>query len=148
MQAFFGFASLDDVVEYDLGGRVLDVMQIPGHEAAHVAVYDRKYQLLFTGDTLYPGRLYIQTFSDYVDSVDRMVQFVNAGNDVAFVLGTHIEMTTTPGDDFPFAADEHPNEHALELTVDHLLELDAAVKAMGNSPMLEVHDDFIIYPQP
>lgn len=147
VQQFFGFSNWpDETVTFDLGGRILDVIPIPGHQSAHIAFYDRRHELLLTGDTLYPGRLYIQDFPTYVASVGRMVDFVNAGNDVAFVLGTHIEMTTTPGDDFPFGADQHPNEHVLELGVDHLLELDAAVQAMGSNPAIEVHDDFIVYP--
>jgi hypothetical protein len=75
-----------------------------------------------------------------------MRDFIDAGNNVFNVLGTHIEMTTTPGHDFPFGADQHPNEHVLQLDAAHLFELDDAVQAMGNSPMLEVHDDFIVYP--
>jgi hydroxyacylglutathione hydrolase len=147
VQQFFGIADWpDEIVTFDLGGRVLDVIPIPGHQGAHVAFYDRRHDLLLTGDTLYPGRLYIQDFPTYVASVGRMVDFVSAGNDVAFVLGTHIEMTTTPGMDFAFGADQHPNEHALELGVDHLLELNAAVQAMGSNPAIEVHDDFIVYP--
>src|SRR5687768_15575398 len=37
----------------DLGNRVLDVLAIPGHQATHIAIYDRKTGLLFTGDSLY-----------------------------------------------------------------------------------------------
>lgn len=147
VQTFFGVTDWpNEIVPYDLGGRVLDVIPIPGHENAHIAVYDRRHDLLYTGDTLYPGRLYIQDFPTYVASTGRLVDFVNAGSSVSFVLGTHIEMTTTPGDDFPFGATQHPNEHALELSVDHLIELNAAVEAMGNNPVLETHDDFIVYP--
>jgi glyoxylase-like metal-dependent hydrolase (beta-lactamase superfamily II) len=147
VQTFFGIDDWpNEIVPYDLGGRVLDIIPIPGHQTAHIAVYDRRHDLLYTGDTLYPGRLYIQDFATYVASTGRLVDFVGAGNNVAFVLGTHIEMTTTPGDDFPFGATQHPNEHALELSVDHLTELNAAVEAMGNNPVLEVHDDFIVYP--
>jgi len=147
VQAFFGISSWPtEVVTYDLGGRILDVIPIPGHQTAHVAFYDRRHELLLTGDTLYPGRLYIQDFPAYVASVRRMRDFVEAGSSVTNVLGTHIEMTTTPGDDFPFGADQHPNEHVLQLDAAHLFELDDAVQAMGGSPTLEVHDDFIVYP--
>lgn len=147
VQTFFGITNWPtEIVTYDLGGRVLDIVPIPGHQTAHIAVYDRLHDLLYTGDTLYPGRLYIQDFPTYVASVDRLAAFVNAGNSVSHVLGTHIEMTTTPGDDFPFMATQHPNEHPLELSVDHLIELDNAVEAMGNNPVIEAHDDFIVYP--
>jgi glyoxylase-like metal-dependent hydrolase (beta-lactamase superfamily II) len=145
--SFFGIGSWpDEIAAFDLGGRVLDVIPIPGHQSAHVAFYDRRHRLLLTGDTLYPGRLYIDDFAAYGASVRRMSDFAAQRGDVAWILGTHIEMTTSPGVDFPFGADAHPNEHALELTPAHLSELDAAVQAMGGTPSYEVHDDFIIYP--
>lgn len=130
----------------DLGGRQLTIVPIPGHQQAHVAVYDPKQQLLLTGDTLYPGRLYIDSFSDYVSSVSRLDDFVAQGHDVAWVLGTHIEMTTTPEQDFPFGATQHPNEHQLQLLPSHLELLRNAVEAMGGEPSYEPHADFIIVP--
>jgi hydroxyacylglutathione hydrolase len=131
-------------VEFDLGGRVIDVIPIPGHQTSHIALFDRNEGLLLTGDTLYPGRLYIADFDSYVESIHRLVDTVPE-TDVCHVLGTHIEMTQTPGDDFPFGADEHPNEHVLELEWAHLVELRDAVDAM-DVPQIEAHDDFIVYP--
>src|SRR5690606_23541766 len=76
VKTFFGIDNWpEQIVEYDLGGRIVDVIPIPGHQSAHIAVYDRATGILMTGDTLYPGRLYISTFSQYVDSIDRMVEF-------------------------------------------------------------------------
>jgi len=145
--SFFGITNWPtEIVQHDLGGRVLDVIPIPGHQSAHIALYDRRDDVLLTGDTLYPGRLYVSNWSAYQASIPRMVDFVNAGNPVQWVLGTHIEMTTTPGQDYAMGANKHPNEHVLQLTFDTLLELDQAVKAQGGSPSYEVHDDFIIYP--
>lgn len=143
--AFFGITDWPtQSVTFDLGGRVLDIVPIPGHEPAHIAVFDRDSGLLLTGDTLYPGRLYVADFPAYVASIGRLADHV-AGQEVCHVLGAHIEMTTTPGDDFEFMQAAHPDEHALELDLDHLLELRAAVEAM-TEPTLEVHDDFIVYP--
>ncbi|HZO12706.1 MAG TPA: hypothetical protein VFB62_05600, partial [Polyangiaceae bacterium] len=113
--------------------------------SAHIAIYDRRHELLLTGDTLYPGRLYISDFAAYQASTQRLADFV-ATNSVQWVLGTHIEMTTTPMQDFAPGASQHPNEHALELTSQHLTELNDAVQAMGNSPSYQEHADFIIYP--
>ncbi len=142
---FFGFTSWpDEVVTYDLGGRVLDVMGIPGHQAASVAVYDRQTDILLTGDTLYPGRLYINDWDEYQDSTQRMVDFT-IGLNIEHVLGTHIEMSSTPGDDYPIGTVYQPDEHVLQLGIEHLIELNDAVQAMGASPSFEVHDDFIIF---
>ena len=135
----------EDTASIDLGGREVDVIPIPGHERAHIALYDAAAGLLLTGDTLYPGRLYIRDFAEYRASIDRLVEFAS-GVDVCWVLGTHVEMTTTPGEDFPNGATFHPDEHRLQLGMEHLLELQAAVTAMGEQPVREVHDDFIVTP--
>lgn len=146
VKAFFGIVDWpDDIIEYDLGGRIVDIIPIPGHQSAHIAFYDRQTGILFTGDTLYPGRLYISTFSEYVASIERLVEFT-ADKPLCWVIGTHIEMTTTPMLDFPIGSTSHPNEHELELTRDHLLELYDAIVAMNGDPEYEEHDDFIIFP--
>ncbi|MCA9290689.1 MAG: MBL fold metallo-hydrolase [Phycisphaerales bacterium] len=144
--SFFGISNWPtQIVEYDLGGRIIDVIPIPGHQSAHIALYDRATGILFTGDTLYPGRLYISNFAQYVASIGRMVDFT-ADKPTCHVLGTHIEMTNTPGVDFNFGATFHPDEHPLQLGREHLVELHDAVVAMNGSPQYEVHDDFIIFP--
>ena len=143
---YFGFEDWpQDTVAFDLGGRVVDVVAIPGHQSAHVALYDRRTGLLLTGDSLYPGRLYIGNFSDYVDSIGRLVEFTE-DRTVSWVLGTHIEMTNRDGVDSPFGATFHPNEHPLQLSREHLLELRGALVEMAADPFIEVHDDFIIWP--
>jgi hydroxyacylglutathione hydrolase len=61
VRAFFGFQDWPkDIVQFDLGGRVLDIIGIPGHEEASIAIYDRQTGVLLTGDTVYPGRLYVR----------------------------------------------------------------------------------------
>lgn len=71
-----GFKSWpDEIVNYDLGGRTLDVIPIPGHEQTSIAVYDRQTGVLFTGDPLYPGRLYVEDPPRFARSVRRMVEF-------------------------------------------------------------------------
>jgi glyoxylase-like metal-dependent hydrolase (beta-lactamase superfamily II) len=142
----------DDVAAFNVGGRELDIIPMPGHELAEIALYDRRTHLLLTGDALYPGRLYIPTdpvdqFPAYRASVDRVAHYTRSLK-VSWILGNHIEMTTTPGRDYPMHAATHPNEHVLQLPYARLLELQAAVDKMGPEPRLEVHHDFIIYPLP
>ncbi len=148
--AFFKIADWPhDIVKFDLGGRVLDVIPTPGHHPSHIMLFDERTHLLLSGDTLYPGRLYVPAdqIGAYRDSIDRAVAFTK-GRKVSHVLGAHIEMTTTPGQDFPMRAPAHPNEHALELPYADLLELQAAVHKMGETPVRDRHDDFIVYPLP
>jgi len=144
VRQFFGISG-DAAAAYDLGGRVIDVLPIPGHQAAHLAYYDRETKLLLTGDTLYPGRLYIDDWNAYRASVPRLVAFVDAGHPVSYMLGGHIELPKT-GADYAFGAQVHANEHVLQLGDAELRELGAAVKAMGNTPKREVHPAFIISP--
>src|SRR4051794_25211758 len=133
--AFFRIADWPrDVAKFDLGGRVLDVIPTPGHHPSHIMVFDEKTRLLLSGDTLYPGRLYVPAdqFAAYRDSIDRVAAFTKDRR-VSHVLGAHIEMTTAPGKDYAQAAPAHPNEHALDLPYADLLELQAAVHAMGDT---------------
>ncbi|MCE9593654.1 MAG: MBL fold metallo-hydrolase [Planctomycetes bacterium] len=146
VQTFFGFTNWPtQAVTYDLGNRVLDVLAIPGHHPAHLAFYDRNTRILQTGDTLYPGRLYISDFPAYVASIQRLVDFT-ALNPVNYVLGNHIEMQNVAGQQFPLGSKFHPNEHVLQLRRKQLLELLNGVLGMQAAPHQEVHDDFIIYP--
>lgn len=144
VKQFFGIVG-DAPAAFDLGGRVVDVLSIPGHQSAHVAYYDHATKLLLTGDTLYPGRLYIDDWSSYRTSIPRLVAFVDAQRPVSFVLGGHIELPKT-GADYAFGTKLHANEHALELTDKDLRELQAAVNTMGATPKREVHPTFIISP--
>jgi glyoxylase-like metal-dependent hydrolase (beta-lactamase superfamily II) len=139
----------------DLGNRVIDVLPIPGHEAAHVAYFDRESKVLLTGDTLYPGRLYISDWAAYQKSVPRLLAFVEDGHTPSTILGGHIELRATPKDgepDFPFQSVTHPNEHTLPLAIDDLKELDAVVKKEaadhGDTPENVVGKNFIFDPNP
>lgn len=152
LQAFFGIANWPtDSVSFDLGGRVLDVIPIPGHHESHIALYDRRTQILLTGDTLYPGRLYILGAQSqgqwpiYQASIQRLVEFT-ATHPVAHVLGTHIEMSNVPGEQQAFRSTHHPDEHPLQLRREDLLELHRALIELGGKPQVEEHEHFVIFP--
>ncbi|HZX08601.1 MBL fold metallo-hydrolase [Kribbella sp.] len=130
----------------DLGERVVDVIPIPGHQGADIALYDRNTRLLLTGDTLYPGRLYVKDWPAYRESVARLGEFVAAGNPVEWVLGAHIEMTATPGKDYAMGADRHPGEHVLQLGPSVLAELVGVLADAGEQPVRIERDDFIVFP--
>ncbi|HMA52163.1 MAG TPA: MBL fold metallo-hydrolase [Magnetospirillaceae bacterium] len=148
--AFFHIAHWpDQSVEFDLGGRVIDIIPSPGHEAAEIAFFDRKTRILLMGDALYPGRLYVRpdNFDAFKKSVDRVVSATKDRN-VAWILGNHIEMTNIAKRDLPMHAIDHPREHRLELPYGALLELQKSLQSMGDRPQLDLHDDFIFYPLP
>jgi len=131
--------------EYDLGGRTIDVIPIPGHEPASIAIYDRRTGILLTGDSLYPGRLYVRDAAAFVASVERLVQFT-ANRDIVHVLGAHIESTRTPYVDYPQGTRFQPDEHVLELGRAHLLELQDALRSMGTPLQRRLLRDFTVWP--
>ncbi len=153
VQTFFGFQNWpNEIVTFELDAcRSVDLIPAPGHSNASLAVYDRKTGVLFTGDTFYPGFLFIfgavsqGNFAKYQASIQRLVDFV-ADKPLTHILGNHIEMTSTPGVAYPYGTNVQPNEHVIWLTRENLLELNAAVRAMGTNPVQAVFDDFIIQP--
>jgi glyoxylase-like metal-dependent hydrolase (beta-lactamase superfamily II) len=130
----------------DLGGRVLDVIAIPGHHDASIALYDRKTGNLLTGDSLYPGRLYVSDLAAYVASGQRLADFARTHN-IAHVLGTHIEQTSTPYLDYPRGTTYQPNEHSLELTRGNVLELNEALQSIKDKPAKVALPEFTVQPQ-
>ena len=124
LQQFFAIPRWpDDTTTFDLGDRIIDVIPIPGHEPASIAVYDRRTGILLAGDTLYPGRLYVRDGAAFAVSIHRLVAFTD-GKIVTHILGAHIENSQTPYLDYPQGTTYQPDEHALALGRAHLVELD------------------------
>lgn len=145
--SFFGFAQDPDALAtVDLGERILEVLATPGHDAAAVTFYDPRTGILFTGDTVYRGRLYIVDWQAYTQSIDRLIDFCTS-RPVTHVLGCHIEMTNTPGLDYPVLTTFQPDEPPLEMTVKHLDAVRSALRDAGPEPVRHVCDDFILWPE-
>ena len=147
---FFGLAGWPNTVgRFDLGGRVLDIIPTPGHQPAHIMLFDERTGLLLSGDTLYPGRLYIPSnhFAEFRESIDRVAAFTR-DREVSDILGCHVEMSQQPGVDYPVDATSHPDERALELPYADLLELQRSLHGMGDTAVREVHRDFVVFPVP
>ena len=147
-QSFFHIAHWpEDIGSVDLGSRVIDVIPIPGHDFLSIAYYDRKTGILISGDTLCPGRIYVDTkdFAELKKSVQRMIAFTN-GKVVTHVLGAHVEETRTPFLEYPFGTIYQPNEHDLSLSRAHLLELKLALDEMGDTPVVRAMSDYTISP--
>lgn len=147
VREFFCFADWPaQVVDYDLGGRVLEITGIPGHHPASIAIYDRWSGFLLTGDTFLPGRLYAFDYPEFLASMDRLVEFASA-RPVTHVMGCHIEMSMRPGRDYPIGSRYQPDEVAIQLTVAQLVAARDAAKA-STRPGVHKFDDFIIYNGP
>jgi hydroxyacylglutathione hydrolase len=148
VRQFFEFTDWPaQVVRFELGGRTLDITGTPGHQAASLTIYDPWSGLLLTGDTVYPGRLYVEDMPAFVASLGRMVELAGS-REVTHVLGCHIEMTTTPGRDYPFGARYQPDEPPPQLTVADLRAVrDAAVRVAGTRGV-HPFGTFIVYNRP
>jgi hydroxyacylglutathione hydrolase len=147
VRAFFGITHWpQDQGTIDLGNRVLDIVAIPGHQPASIAVYDRRTGVLLTGDTFYPGRLYVRDTAAYALSVSRLLGFANTHR-ITHFLGAHVENTRTPSTDYPVGTVDQPTEHELDMTHAQLVELDSVVQAMRGRFVRTVRRDFTVWPQ-
>jgi hydroxyacylglutathione hydrolase len=149
VRSFFGFGEEwpAEIVPFDLGGRVLDIIGSPGHHRAAITIYDPWTAILLTGDTVLPGRLYVFDASSYLDTIERLVDFA-ATRPVRHVLGCHVEMTGRPGRDYPLGCRYQPDERPLPMTADHLQAVRDATVAAGGHPGVYRSDDFILYLEP
>jgi len=144
VKTFFGLHNWPDgETTLELGNRGLTIFPIPGHETAHIAIYDPRNKWLLTGDTLYAGLLTIEDWNAYRASAARLAQFADA-HEITYVLGNHIEMMNQPRQLYAIGTTYQPQEHPLQLTAAHIDELHAACEAMALNPHSDVHDEFIV----
>jgi hydroxyacylglutathione hydrolase len=127
VQSFFGFTNWPNgIAHVDLGGRTVDVIPTPGHNQTHVAFYDDRTGILFSGDFLLPGRLLIENAAAYHESALRVIDFLKT-RPLTHILGGHIELNAA-GRAYRFGSHYHPNEHQLELARADLAELPPALE--------------------
>jgi hydroxyacylglutathione hydrolase len=145
-QAFFGIRNWpEDIGKIDLGDRIIDVIPIPGHDTLSIALYDRQTGILFTGDSLYPGRIFVRDFNAFVQSNQRLVDFTH-GKTVTHILGCHVEQSTTPYLDYPVGTAYQPSELPLQMSRAHLLEMNDALQQMKGSRERMFLSEFTIWP--
>ena len=123
----------------------MDVLPIPGHQPASIAVYDRRTGILLTGDTFYPGRLYVRDTAAFATSVNRLADFVRH-HEVSHLLGAHVENARTPFRDYPQGTVDQPDEHDLDLGRAQLFELDSVVQVMRGRMTRTVLKDLTVWP--
>ncbi len=107
--------------EFDLGNRRLMLYPTPGHQHGAISVYDQQTQILYTGDTFYPGRLYVRDWLQFKASIAKLVS-ITQQHPVRGLLGAHIEIDRH-GHEFEVGAKFHHNEAFLPLSVDDLKDL-------------------------
>ncbi len=145
VQSFFGFDNWpQEQAELELGGRTISLLPTPGHTDDDIAYYDPVSQFVVTGDTLYPGRLYVRNWSAYRASIARLNAWIQE-KPVSYVLGTHIEMTADANVDYPIRTTYQPDEHPLPLAPSDILKLHETLMSL-EEPERTYLGSFIIWP--
>ncbi len=89
---------LHDGDKIELGGRTLKVIGTPGHTPDAIALLDEKNGLLFTGDTFYPGPIYLfrpeTDMGAYVASVQKLAAMASQ---LQLLLPAHNVPVADPG---------------------------------------------------
>jgi len=79
----YGFKPCEDGHIFDLGGRTVEFITTPGHTEDHAMLYDHRDGILFAGDMVYFGAIYVQfnndvlghsSIEEYIASLDKIRQ--------------------------------------------------------------------------
>ncbi len=133
-----------DIISFDLGGRIIDIIPTPGHDDREISFYDRWTKILLTGDLIYPGRLYIKDFSAFNKSISTLIKF-SKKNEIKYLLGCHIEITNKNGVDYPTTTKYQPQEPPLQMKVGQLKLIQNAISQTKGKPGVHKFDTFIIW---
>jgi glyoxylase-like metal-dependent hydrolase (beta-lactamase superfamily II) len=82
----------------DLGNRIIEILQVPGHTPDSLALFDRKERLLFTGDTYYDAELWLYVpetnLKNYQNSINRLVTIETQ---IDYIFGAHRTVRVNTG---------------------------------------------------
>ena len=144
MMNFWGFENYpEEKITFDLGGREFLVTGAPGHQGSEIAIYDKWTDLLYTGDMFYRGRLYLEDWDKWKDSIRRLKKIASE-NPISALINNHIEMTATPKIDYPIGTTWQPNEPPMQMTLD-MLEVAYKATYEIEGPGIYKYDHFLIY---
>lgn len=121
----------------ELGNRELVVIPTPGHQEEAISLYDPQTQWLLTGDTVYPGLIYVKHWNDYRDSIARLAEFA-ARHEISAVLGAHIEATRKRGEYYDIGTLYQPDEAPLAMNPGILAAIDAELQEHPKARELEL----------
>lgn len=127
-----------------LGDRTITLIPTPGHHDDAVSLYDSQSQYLFTGDTFYPGQIFVKEWEDFKQSINKMSLFAE-NNKIKGILGGHIEMKSAAGEMYDIGTTYQPEEAPLPLATVHLLQLNKALQNQSKPAELKF-DRFIVTP--
>jgi hydroxyacylglutathione hydrolase len=83
---------------FDLGGRALQVISVPGHTLGSICLLDRQARLLFTGDSVLPGTVWLHLeeslpLCQFHENLQRLQGFADAFD---YILPGHADLQTLP----------------------------------------------------
>jgi glyoxylase-like metal-dependent hydrolase (beta-lactamase superfamily II) len=89
---------VEDGHTIDIGGHVLEIMHAPGHSPGSIALLDRQRGYVWTGDTYYPGPIWLiapsTDFAAYRESIRRLAELAP---DFRHVFPAHNILIDDPG---------------------------------------------------
>ena len=128
----------------ELGGRKVFVLETPGHQEESITLYDSQTRWLLTGDTVYPGLVYVKDWEAYRESISRLARFAQ-NHELVAVLGAHIEMTEKAREYYPIGTIYQPQEASLPLGPEVLQTLDTALAAADGKETVQL-DELLVQP--
>lgn len=134
----------ESIANIELGNREITVIPTPGHQEEAITLYDPQTKWLLTGDTFYPGYIYIKKWSEYRQSIDRLTQFTDT-HEVNAILGAHIEMKARGLDYYAIGSTYQPDEASLILTTENLTDLNNVLLKQSKEKEI-VFNDYIVKP--
>ena len=145
MTRFFAFSDWPNgEASLEVGRRKLTIIPTPGHQEEAISVYDPQTEWLLTGDTFYPGYIYVKNWDEYKRSIARLVAFSDA-HEISAVLGAHIEMSDRAGEHYPIGTTYQPNEAPLTLMAENLVALNSALEDSDRAKKM-VSNKFVVVP--
>jgi glyoxylase-like metal-dependent hydrolase (beta-lactamase superfamily II) len=90
---------LHDGDQIDLGGRTLQILATPGHTPDSIALFDANNGLLFTGDTYYPGPIFLYRPETDLDAYEKSVKrLASLAPQLKLLLPAHNVPVADPAD--------------------------------------------------
>ena len=96
------FINITDGMTFDLGGRTLETISLPGHTPGSVIFFDRKNQILFSGDTIGSGAFWMQLpysspLTQFLEELKRLEEMVKDYDNLIILPGHIYQATEPPG---------------------------------------------------
>lgn len=90
---------------FDLGGRKLETIPVPGHTPGSMVFLDRERSLLFSGDSLGSGYFWIQlphstSVKAYIKALDRLDGIISGISDLRLFVGHSNQSDTELGQEY------------------------------------------------